>query len=367
MLLLLEDSAGLTLIELVPLAITIPAVVFGLLLARKLSDHLERKLPGRRLGVQIFLFSLTLAAIVALILALPLPQELRGQLLTAFGILLSAAVALASTSFLGNLMAGLMLKAVRNFRTGDLIECEGRIGRVTERGVLHTEIQTEERNLVTLPNQFLITHPTTVYRSSGTIVSASVSLGYDVPRGRARELMLAAAEAAGLTEPFFQIVELGDFAVTYRVAGLLAEVKDLFTSRSRLKGKVLDALHEGGVEIVSPTFMNTRALAKERRFVPHDGGPGGRRADSDDDDGEHSSFESLAFDKAELAESVERFKAELDGLEDEREGLRKRLSESKDAAVRRALEDELERLETRKERLDTVVAAREDYLSEPGA
>jgi hypothetical protein len=289
-----------------------------------------------------------LAAIAALILALPLPKELRGQLLTAFGILLSAAMALASTSFLGNLMAGLMLKAVRNFRTGDLIECEGRIGRVTERGVLHTEIQTEDRNLVTLPNQYLITHPTTVFRSSGTIVSASVSLGYDVARGRAKELMLSAAETAGLSDPFFQIVELRDFAVTYRVAGLLAEVKDLFSTRSRLKGKVLDALHEGGVEIVSPTFMNTRALGGGRRFVPQ---RSGRVADADDDM-EHSTLEALAFDKA-----------ELEGLEDEREGLEKRLRESKDEAVQRALQDELDRLETRKERLDKVISAREDYLS----
>jgi small conductance mechanosensitive channel len=363
MLLLLEESDVLTLFDFVPLAITIPAVVFGLLLARKLSDQLERKLPGRRLGVQIFLFSLTLAGLVALILALPLPKELRGQLLTAFGILLSAAMALASTSFLGNLMAGLMLKAVRNFRTGDLIECEGRVGRITERGALHTEIQTEDRNLVTLPNLFLITHPTTVFRSSGTIVSASVSLGYDVGRGRAKELMLAAATEAGLADPFFQIVELGDFAVTYRVAGLLAEVKDLFSTRSRLKGKVLDALHEGGVEIVSPTFMNTRALGSRQHFVP----PGGVRGAGSGDDLEHSTLEALAFDKAELAESVERFKTELEGLEDEREGLRKRLGESKDEAVQGALQDELDRLETRRERLDKVVSAREDYLTEHDA
>ena len=50
----------------------------------------------------------------------------------------------AGKQFIGNVMAGLMLRAVRNFRTGDFVRVEKHFGRVTERGLLHTEIQTED-------------------------------------------------------------------------------------------------------------------------------------------------------------------------------------------------------------------------------
>jgi small-conductance mechanosensitive channel len=66
-------------------------------------------------------------------------------------------------------------------------------GKCRGAGRFHTEIQTDERTLTTLPNLYLVTNPVTTLRSSGTVVSATVSLGYDVPRGRIEELLLEAA------------------------------------------------------------------------------------------------------------------------------------------------------------------------------
>ena len=65
------------------------------------------------------------------------------------------------------------LRAVRNFRMGDFIRVAEHFGRVSERGLFHTEIQTENRDLTTLPNLFLVTHPVTTIRTSGTIVSTN--------------------------------------------------------------------------------------------------------------------------------------------------------------------------------------------------
>ena len=56
------------------------------------------------------------------------------------------------------------------------------------------------------------------------------------------------------------VISLDDFSVLYRVSGFLAEVKNLITVKSTLKKRVLDVLHENGVEIVSPAFMNQRQL-----------------------------------------------------------------------------------------------------------
>jgi hypothetical protein len=113
-------------------------------------------------------------------------------------------------------------------RTGD------QFGRVTERGPFHTELQTEDRDLTTLPDLFLITNPVTVVRYSGTIVSATVTLGYGVDHALAERLLCRAAEAAGLTEAFVHIVSLGDVSVEYRAAGLLTEVKHLLSAPTSL-------------------------------------------------------------------------------------------------------------------------------------
>ena len=68
-----------------------------------------------------------------------------------------------------------MLRAINNFRLGDFIEVEGEhFGRVTEIDLFHTEIQTKDRDLLTLPNLFLITHPVKVIHASGTMIGCEI-------------------------------------------------------------------------------------------------------------------------------------------------------------------------------------------------
>lgn len=273
------------------------------LLRRRPEMGAEQRLPR-----QLLMFLLFLGALLVLILLLPMSDTTRGQILSLLGIVLTAVIALSSTTFVANAMAGLMLRLIKSFRPGDFIRIDALFGRVTQRGLFHTEIQTEDRDLTTIPNLFIVTHPVTVVRSSGTIISASVSLGYDVPRERVEELLKRGAEEAALEEPFVQVRELGDFSVTYRIAGFLSDVKQLLTARSNLRKQMLDALHEGGIEIVSPTFMNQRQIATSRRFIPpkefpQPGPPVTEEAP-----------EAIMFDKAEQAEHVEKLRYEHEQL-----------------------------------------------------
>ena len=58
--------------------------------------------------------------------------------------------------------------------------------------LLHTEVQTEFRNLVTVPNLVMVTKPLEVVRASGTIVTAEVSLGYEHSQSDIRKLLCKA-------------------------------------------------------------------------------------------------------------------------------------------------------------------------------
>ncbi len=243
---------------------------------------------------------IVIATTIALILTLPLQNDTRGQLLTLLGLLLTAVVTLSSPTIAANAMAGFMLRSLNNFSPGDYIRVGDHFGRVTEQDLFHTEIQTEDRDLLTLPNTFLATNPVKVIQASGTIVSAEVGLGYDIDHQIIEALLLEAAQQASLEDAFVQVMELGDFAVTYRVAGVLAPAKHLLSTRSLLRKQMMDHLHGHGIEIVSPNFMNQRqvknAVIPERSFVI-----------THEPDTE-SSPEDLIFDKAETAQQLKELK-----------------------------------------------------------
>jgi small-conductance mechanosensitive channel len=348
-----------TWIAMLPSAATLAGVIIVLFLVHKFLDTRRGGAEGHRFRNQLIMLGLTAVGVLVFLMVLPISEELRGQLLGLMGIIISAAIALSSTTVLGNALAGVMLRAVRGFRMGDFIRTEDHFGRVSERGLFHTEIQTADRELTTLPNLYLVTHPVTTVRSSGTIVSATVSLGYDVPRTRVETLLLDAAGQVGLTDPFVQILELGDFSVNYRIAGLLVEVKHLLSVRSRLRAAMLDTLHRGGVEIVSPGFMNTRALAEDRMFIPPPAAPMAAVETRP-----RAAPEEVVFDKAEEAESLEKLALRLEGLGKALEEAERRSKEAKNESERDHLDKEMVQLRSRRERLERLIAARKEKAGE---
>jgi len=343
------------LLNLAPSLGTIAAAVLLLFLIHWLLVRGDARGVGHQFRNQLVMLGLSLIVLLVIVMALPVSEHLRGQLLAFFGILLSAAIALASTTLLGNALAGIMLKgAIRNFRMGDFIRCGEHFGRVSERGLLHTEIQTADRDLVTLPNLYLISHPLKTVRDSGTIVSSTVSLGYDVPRDRIETSLLRAAERAGLRDPFVRILDLGDFSVSYRVAGFLEEVKKLVATKSLLNGEVMDQLHADDIEIVSPTFMNTRPLLEDRRFISKRKVAAGHGASRD------SRADDVVFDKADAAESLEKMRNGLQKIDEEIDALNKKLKSAEGDPEQVALEAALGKLEFKKQAISVAIAKREE-------
>lgn len=256
----------------------------------------------KRLPRQLLRIALVLVGAVVLVVALPtrddglLTDQTKGNLLSLLGLAITALITLSSTTIAANGMAGLMLRAVSSYKLGDFIRVEDNFGRVTERGLFHTEIQTEDRDLLTLPNLYLATTPVRVVHATGTIISAEVGLGYDVSHARIEALLNTAGEAAGLTDTFVLITQLNDHAITYRVAGFLSEIKTLVSARSVLHAAILDTLHAARVEIVSPGFIYQRQTDATQRIIPK---PEARRGPK-----KKAELEQIAFDKADAAEQL---------------------------------------------------------------
>ena len=313
--------------------------------------------PEQQFRRQMIMVAVVLTGLLTAILLLPVAPGTRNALLSLFGVVVSATIALSSTNLVGNIMAGIMLRTVDSFRLGDYISVGDHFGRVSEMDLLHTEIQTEERDLTTLPNTYLAAHPIRVMRQSGSILSVELSLGYDVSRHEIEELLLEAAARCKLESPFVQIRNLGDYSITYAVAGLLTDVKSLLGKRRALRAATIDVLHEAGIEIASPVLASTRTFPTKHQFVARGKAPKSEDAPA----AAGSGPDSLVFDKALQAEGLDKLRERRRVLTERAEELR---AEAKDdESVDHSAQ--LERLEIQLGRLDEVIAIRESEINDP--
>ncbi|MFV0276683.1 MAG: mechanosensitive ion channel domain-containing protein [Parahaliea sp.] len=311
------------------------------------TSHLARQSRTGTTGVlyQLLTWALVSTGIVVLVVVLPLSDDTQGQILGLLGLVLTAVIALSSTTFVANAMAGIMLHITRPFRPGDYVRVNGEFGRVARHSLVNTQIQTEWRDLTTLPNLFLVNNPVTVLHRDGTIISAEVSIGYDITYTRVQELLLKAGEEAGLNEPYVLVQELLDHAVAYRVCCFLPQTGHILTARSNLRKKILEQMHGNGVEIVSPNFMNQRVLNPDGQVIPSQPVLHEPPAPAQD-----PAPEDRIFDQAEAAASEEelrlRHEQTRQALKREKAHL-KTLSESDRGAV----EQRIAQLERESERL----------------
>lgn len=311
------------------------------------------KASGSSITLQFISLVVASFALVGIIVLLPISDETQGQILSLLGVILTAVIALSATTIVANAMAGLMLQSSGIIRTGDYVRVNGEFGRVTKRNLLQTKIQTELRDITTLPNSILINNPLTVLHRDGTIIAADLSLSYDIPYPQVEALLTQAAEAAGLEEPFVLVQELLDHAVSYRVAGFLAETKNLITARSNLRKKSLEMLHGHGLEIVSPTYMNQRVLDPKQLVIPAQPVL-------------HASPQELSevpeeriFDKAEEAANLEQLQAELEASKAELKELKSSLKSAPEAEYA-VLSQRIAAAEARELRLTDTIEQRKN-------
>lgn len=289
-------------------------------------------------------FLIILIGVLVFILSLPIDKSLKGQILSFLGIIVSAGIALSSTTVLGNLIAGLMNNSMNRFKSGDLIKIDNLQGRVTKKSIFHTEIQLEDSNFVTVPNLFIATNPVKLTRKTKTVISTTVSLGYDVPRSIIEESLKEAAIAAGLKDPYVYITDLGDYSAGYKIHGFLDDSSKFFSTTSLLNGKVMDTLHRNRIEIVSPSFMNQRRV-DEREFIPQ------YQKEKPVEESEVSP-EELIFDEAIKSEQIEKKKDFLKKIDNKKVELKEKLKELKEEKEISKIKSAIEHIDDLKQKIE---------------
>lgn len=332
-------------------AATVGLLLLILLLAvvRRLLERRRVREGTPRFASDLLLVGIAIVGMTMVILLLPVSETTQGQLLSFLGIVISASVALSSGSLVGNAMGGITMRiGVSKMDVGDLIVVGEHTGRVTEIGVLHTEIQSPGRDLMWLPNQWLANQPVKVLQESGTLISELIPLRYEEPRQMIEGLLRAAAADAGLEEPHFAgVAELKDSCVQYQVGGMVADTKLLYSMRRRFRGAIMDRLQEAGIDIVSPRYVTLDTDSPDR--LASLGVPGHDRIDTSKP-GDETLPEEVGFDLAETA--VERAR-ERQAIRDELADLERLMRSVHDPAEQRRLVKKQRELEKRLQELQT--------------
>lgn len=330
------------------LIITVIVLIINSIIFRRLKSVAS----DENLVKRTITFTVIIIATVSFILSLPIEKSLKGQILSFLGIIISAGIALSSTTVLGNLIAGIMNNSMKRFKNGDLIKIGELQGRVVRRSIFHTEIQLEDSNFVTIPNLFIARNPVKLTRKTNTVISTTVSLGYDVPRTKIEEALKKAAEAAELNDPYVYITELGDYSVVYKIHGFLADSGKFFSTTSLLNAKVMDLLHDNNIEIVSPTFMNQRRV-DEKMFIPV-------VKKEKEPDKDEKFPEELIFNEALEAAEIEKKKENIIKLQERKEKLKTELKETKESKRSETIKSSIERIDKLVEKLETSIKEQKD-------
>ena len=108
-----------------------------------------------------------------------------------------------------------------------------------------------------------LTNYTRFGEGSGALLNAQLSVGYNVPWQKVRELLLqAAAHTSGLRAdppPRVLQVELSDFSVSYQLHVSLERAESRIAVRSELNSRILDAFAAAAVQIMTPHFESQPA------------------------------------------------------------------------------------------------------------
>ena len=224
--------------------------------------HPETAEPSRRIVV-------ALVWLFALVVAYPYVPGSGSVAFQGISVIAGVLVTLGSAGLVGQAMSGLVLMYSRSFRVGDYIQTGGMQGTVVELGLLSTRLRTPKNEVVTVPNNVVVTGAVTDYTASARqgyplFIHSSVTIGYDTPWRRVHELLITAAEStAGVLHeplPFVLQSALDDSYVEYQLNAAIdpGDAAKLPWMYGRLHAAIQDAFAAAGVEIMSPSYHAVR-------------------------------------------------------------------------------------------------------------
>ena len=230
---------------------------------------------------------------LALVVAFPYIPGSDSPAFQGISIFIGFLVSLGSSSFVANIIAGVVLTYTRAFRLGDRVKIGETIGDVLEKSLLVTRVRTIKNVEITIPNSIVLSSHIVNYSSNsqknmGLILHSTVTLGYDVPWREVHQALIQAAlntpDILAEPRPFVLQTSLDDYYVSYEINAYTNTPHRMAVIYSDLHQNIQDACNAAGIEILSPAYNalrdgNHSTIPGEH--LPPDYRPPGFRIDRD--------------------------------------------------------------------------------------
>jgi len=227
----------------------------------ELFDSMTAETTRRMVGIALWLF--------ALVMAYPYLPGSHSDAFKGISVVLGLMLSLGSTNMVNQLSCGLVLIYTRSVRPGDVVDTPSGTGVVERIGLFSTDLRTIQEEVITIPNSKLnegLKNLTRVKGKAAVLCIATMTIGYDAPWRKVREMLLAAAaESEGVRTdpaPVVRQAALEDFYVRYELVFAPTEPAQRANILGRVYENIQDRFHSNGVQIMSPHYFSDPATPK---------------------------------------------------------------------------------------------------------
>lgn len=234
-------------------------LVIGVLIS-KLIAHIASKAIGRSKidgSAGNFLVSVIRISlyVIVIIMALSMMKVPMSSIITVVGAA-GLAVSLALQNCLSNLCGGFIILFSKPFSSGDTVELDGTVGKVSTIGILYTKIKTLDGKTVYIPNGKVSDSKIINFTADSVRrIDQTFSIAFSADFSRARELILDIIKKSSVLldspAPVVRMGGLTESAVTIDVLVWTAN-ENYYNARYDLIEGVKAALDREGIEIPYP-------------------------------------------------------------------------------------------------------------------
>jgi small-conductance mechanosensitive channel len=154
--------------------------------------------------------------------------------------------------------SGLVLLFERTVMVGDILEIDGKVGRVLKIGLRASRIETRDSVSMLVPNSKLVNQSVVNWTHYDNIVrfQVDVSVAYGTEANLVKSILLQAADQAEdvlkVPEPFVRLNDFGDNGVLFTVYFFTTQVMTAENVRSNVRFEIDKLFHQNNITIPFP-------------------------------------------------------------------------------------------------------------------
>jgi len=167
-------------------------------------------------------------------------------------------VGLALQTLFQDIISGIFILIDQTVHVGDIIEIEGKIGRVEEIKLRTTRTVTIDNKVLILPNHLYLQNSLYNWTQNGTLTRESVSVGvaYGSDVKLVKELLLQAARTNESVvpnpEPLVLFTDFGDSSLNFKLIFTIQDSFKAFLPKSEIRFEIDRLFRENNVTIPFP-------------------------------------------------------------------------------------------------------------------